>query len=1664
MLIIFLFTISFGATINNLNSSNYVLKINPFQKNNQKHEDKKIDLLKNINEKNFSAKKNVKTKNLILPKKITYSLSTKNILEEYIYKKNNYLSDNKEYLNKLKIDKNNAWRNFDWEKWEEPKNPFEYLLSPPYISGFGELNVYSLVVNADSKSRPYALKDEVYSYLTRKIKEIDFKIDYRFNLLIQAKISEEAEVNFNVSQEPDSAQKTDVSLRIRQTLIKFGYSEKKFLMGNFTNVNKKIDGVSIEGNEGSFIYNFAFGSEKSKNDNFTRNGDGGSVYALRYKPVLENSLQVWVNDQLQSLKKDYTINYFEGKIYFVTAKNSYDSLRFSYQYTNPIEEFIPIASNINLLGFNIKYDNKNQQNITQKKHQTTETFNNISSNGKIYLRHSPIIIESEKIFSDGILLGRNLDYYISYSSGVIIFHNKRLKNIKATYTYPETKQHTEEIIGNGENFFFYLEHSPLIENSDTLTLQGKELIRNQDYQLDTKKGMIILKYPLPKNEKLLISYKEKILSKEVINTGNDLDYTMEMAYIRQFAKSQEEINTRLNSESYFSTSNNFDSSLTINLNNWPLLEGSLSVKVNNATISNNAIEIDNYRGMLTINSALLNVTGELQINYSYFKEVGPQQWNFSGGNPNIDNYASYKNKLAHTIISNLTHPMKYDPFNQYIKVEYKNDTGVFQALEPSVDYDILFDVDAVKEGQIELIIYHNNNPPENGREYKVPFTLSNHDLFKVTYYYTNSDMPDAGEIVNEQFAIKYDQKINNNFSFSIEAARSNKEYSKMTASTTNTLIGTGEFNKAYTLSAQNIVENSETVYIDGNVLIRDLNYYINYQKGQIVFINLNPSNKENIYIEYNYYTTEASGQSEKQNKKGTAIALKTTLLDAVHLTNIEMIIVEDDFSPVGTTKYPAGSNILKLGTTIKPNNEWNIHANIFSNKKNSNFQSSSTGKILNYYENKYNLKAGYTPLDIFTINAEIDLQNYATETNVDDNLRPIDNMLNRYILSSKIGPSDFQTNLLINNFFNTDKSNKANPVDTLGRTIEIKNNLTLHKRALFLETSFRETTEYKTSANQEISDKTNKKYGTKVTLKPVNFIQIDGNYSKENISEFYNQSSTQNQQNKKSEAQDYGTIVSLFPSLSLLFIDKPSYTFSLNHKEEKSVLANQSPDLTHAQGNKVGFMLLNLTNFTFSNSFSHLLQSDEKIFRRGRSEEYNFSSFRILNEIFPITINPFTKRIVFSNNSDKIGNTSTLESFNESQSEYLKYGASWKPFKGYDGNIDFVSNYSLSSSTENKTNEIIQSRQTKPKQELTLQNNFELYNFFKTSHIHKNTIDKEQNITFKMATSDYSIQSITTFNRTSHFYSTTLKNILIEKIQPVYFNNLFAYDDYVDSSKGIKIRNQEKHDLFSTFRIFENLLIEPIIILDKTIQYSTISDNYTLQQVQNLYDQKIDKENISNKLKIQYPLIEKVNILANLGYENIQEKVFTKQSNNSISENNKVFDIYTLGIGLKTNIINGLTLEGNYNLNNNFDKKNNAEISNISHKITLLANYSPASFIKKPSTLSINDVLMLILRQSNINFYLEYNKGKGINNYELEETEILIGKTIETKIEEIDNLRSKLSFESTFEVPLTEQSNGLIEKFIFNSEAHIVMKNDYANKDGINYNIVGLIFSGKLEF
>ena len=87
--------------------------------------------------------------------------------------------------------------------------------------------------------------------------------------------------------------------------------------------------------------------EKSEPQLYQTFGNDSKVYKVGKSFLLEGSVRVYVNNKRLSENIDYTINYYEGKITFTNILTKTDYLKVIYEFTNPIQDFIPALSRKN---------------------------------------------------------------------------------------------------------------------------------------------------------------------------------------------------------------------------------------------------------------------------------------------------------------------------------------------------------------------------------------------------------------------------------------------------------------------------------------------------------------------------------------------------------------------------------------------------------------------------------------------------------------------------------------------------------------------------------------------------------------------------------------------------------------------------------------------------------------------------------------------------------------------------------------------------------------------------------------------------------------------------------------------------------------------------------------------------------------------------------------------------------------------------------------------------------------------------------------------------------------------------------------------------------------------------------------------------------------------
>ncbi|MDD5455532.1 MAG: hypothetical protein PHV30_00710 [Candidatus Margulisbacteria bacterium] len=1547
------------------------------------------------------------------------------------------------------------WRDFRWEQWEEKQKNEDNLHITPYMDGFGEIKLYSLKVNGNRNS---ALLDSVYVDLMRKIKEVDFQIESRFNLLLRAKINEDTEVNYNIQQEPNMPQKTDINLKIRKNIINFGVIDKAYSLGAFTNISKKIDGISVVGSEGSFNYNFGYGQAKSQADFFSRTGSGVNEYVLRNKPILENSLKVWVNDVLLVENVDYQINYFEGKVVFKTPKMSQDNLTFYYEYTNPIEEFIPIATHVNFIGLSGEYTKQAQDELQPIYKEINETYILSSDVKMIQLKKKPVKFTSEKIWSDGLPLKNNRDYYIHYINGKVFFLNKPLSpTINISYLTPQTQKKTEVFNGKGKLGIYYLQFMPILEYSDEVIVQDMVYKRDVDYKIDYINGRLMFNYPIPQTSKIVINYEQHVLGKySATNPETDSNYKVQFGYFKEFAKAQKDLNTKLISDTYSSPSLNADNSLTLYLSSWPIVLDSIAVYVNQQLISSVNYNLNAYTGVVTINNTVITGSqNDVNITYYYYKEYGPSQWFFSGTDPDFEHNVIFNNQSAHRILSKMEQPVKYDRYNNQILVEYqKASQAGYLTLIYGKDYIVDYYNAGVNVGQIYIVLF-NQYLGKDGMVYGVPANLTSYDQFRITYKYNKSNIPDPGDISHEQFEAVYNQNFSKNLDICLDVAKTSKEYSRSFQTTTNYIAANGQYGFTYSLNYPNIVENSEIVYINGQPnAIKNEHYYINYALGKITFINLNPTPSDNVYIKYSYYTTDSGENIQKVFKEGNAVNLRTKYTNNFSSSQLELVSVDDDFAPFGSTKYAAGSNVINFATAVTPYNNVSVATSYFVNKTKLD-TASLNGTKLSQTQEKIMAEIGYKPFNILAVTYHWEKENNLSDIDntVSPNSRAVDNIGYKNMLGVSVGPQYFLTNFSLNQYdYRNDYMDLSNVTDKKSYSWIVDNTCTAYDNRFQLKTILSKTNETELeplSGNHKLRENAYQKSSFQLTLKPLPFLDLYHLYNRE-LTEVYNGFDSNNNPVSNNYSlvtlQNYQHNITLYPQIQTFIVDNPNYQYSIAQSEKASLLVSQTPDTTFSLLHQFTWKFINLTNVLYKTSNANSLESNNNINKNANVTEYNVSSFYLFGNIFPVQIQTISRRFTKSFDSNSIPRNTTLYSSGENYSSDSRYGLSLTPLSNLRYSFDFASATNYSFSTENRTTDTLISFQNYPKENTKQVIQYTLGDLLKSQYTSDYTLEENYKNTVSLSTVNItSVNSVSIYNKTAHINAQNLSNALLFFKYPINLNINQTYDDYIDTDKGLKYRIMQLMNINTNIPVAD-FSVSPVLNYSRTIQYLKVSADIDLADIQGNYNSYLYNKTIEGQLNCVKQLNAQFSFLLNYGYKKIEENLITPPT-----EDIKSISVHSLGIGMLMYLLPKLSISYTYTLKANINDITQMAFNNYAD--AFLAEYRPDPVNNGKYTSSVV-----------VTFRREHSWGIGLNDYAKFENNQVNGNTLSTEITDIDNISSTGVVAANIEIPMAERSNGTIEKFVFTAEGNYVEKKDLTGKTDFNYSIISFIFSGKLIF
>jgi hypothetical protein len=166
-----------------------------------------------------------------------------------------------------------------------------------------------------------------------------------------------------------------------------------------------------------------------------------------------------------------------------------------------------------------------------------------------------------------------------------------------------------------------------------------------------------------------------------------------------------------------------------------------------------------------------------------------------------------------------------------------------------------------------------------------------------------------------------------------------------------------------------VIENSERVYVNGNLRNRDSDYFIDYSGGQITFYYITLTTMDVVTVDYQYQSQQGIQQSAvAQTGSAYKYGVRSTLLDKLDVS-FSRKQISFDFSPLGSTGIGVGSDYNDFSLNLRPQAQ-DFRSN-YTYRETKSPISNSRSQFTRNYERSYSL--GVNPLKL--LNVSLDIRN-----------------------------------------------------------------------------------------------------------------------------------------------------------------------------------------------------------------------------------------------------------------------------------------------------------------------------------------------------------------------------------------------------------------------------------------------------------------------------------------------------------------------------------------------------------------------------------------------------------------------------------------------------------------------------------------------------------------
>lgn len=680
-------------------------------------------------------------------------------------------------------------------------------------------------------------QDELFDKIPQHIQLGPPRLELSYLVQLQGQLDDDLFVSYYLFKEPDFPGQYSIEIQKGPNLLRFGQQNLAFKPVPFLQTEQSFEGVQFQSTQQNWNTTFAIGRSRSKPQKYESFANSQRSFQLGNSFILEGSEKVFINNRGVD-PKDYILDYISGKLTFSKTLSPSDVVKVIYQFTNPVEDFIPSLSNQSVLGHQFEWaprDSLPTRQFLTVSHQEQFTLAQTHAYWRRFFLELPAEhygIQNVTLTHQGKVLQHNIDYSIK-GQKIHFFHRSFEVNdlIRVSYDYIESEFLEESLEIHSPQGPYYLLYGNVVPKSLTVQYEGYQAQEFIDYVVDYQTGTVFFTYSVPADADIRVSYR---YLKEVIKDESTATspWSFRSSYLENRSKSnddtlqtqQESIQASqvvvLGADEVAGTDLLPGTSRIQLLNGGLNLDKDIQYSVENFeadVVSHNA-----YKGQLFIQPGRTVPSG-LIVTYQHFQLFSTHVTIFGTGSNRYDS-VQIQNQSGNSLVLPIA-------FNGIFRIELRDRNGnIYQTLNAE-NIDREFSVNYDENGQffsLEFLL---------GQQSSLDYYPKTSDTIKIFYYYDSSSHENAFDDAHQVLDLGVSYAPNDIWRLDAELAESRVNLRSNEVFTTRQFVSDGRLT-SYSLGTDGVLikQGSETVFVNGVSRRPFIHYTLDTISGLITFI------------------------------------------------------------------------------------------------------------------------------------------------------------------------------------------------------------------------------------------------------------------------------------------------------------------------------------------------------------------------------------------------------------------------------------------------------------------------------------------------------------------------------------------------------------------------------------------------------------------------------------------------------------------------------------------------------------------------------------------------------------------------------------------------------------------------------------------------------------